>query len=297
LVDLDADARQDILSGCWPRCLYFFRGQPDGTFAAGALVTDREGKPLEIDYGTAVYAADWDADGDFDLLVGTSSGDVYLVRNDGSAKSHAFTSPAKLTAGGQAISAPHGDAGPVAADWDGDGRLDLLVGAGDGSVLWYRNTGTPAEPVLAAGQTIIPPPEKGSQRGLRAKICVTDWNEDGWLDILLGDFGEQFVKELSAEERRWREEARGHQAELLRAWARVFRDYRQAVAALQPEPPDLRHKHQQQILALRDELQRLNRAKEKAYYSEQALSSGHQYHGRVWLFLRRPAPSTPASTP
>ena len=41
-----------------------------------------------------------------------------------------------------------GDAAPVAADWDGDGVLDLLVGAEDGSVVWYRNAGTPRAPKL-----------------------------------------------------------------------------------------------------------------------------------------------------
>ena len=34
------------------------------------------------------------------------------------------------------------DSHPIAADWDGDGKLDLLVGAGDGSVWFFRNLGT-----------------------------------------------------------------------------------------------------------------------------------------------------------
>jgi hypothetical protein len=37
---------------------------------------------------------------------------------------------------------PHGDSHPIAADWDGDMLLDLLVGCGDGSVLFYIRTST-----------------------------------------------------------------------------------------------------------------------------------------------------------
>src|SRR5437868_8071022 len=32
------------------------------------------------------------------------------------------------------------------ADWDGDGLADLIVGCGDGSVIFYRNIGTAKEP-------------------------------------------------------------------------------------------------------------------------------------------------------
>src|SRR5262249_1308531 len=58
----------------------------------------------------------------------------------------------ELEAGGQPIEVcHHGDSQPVAADWDGDGLLDLIVGWGDGSVVWYRNLGSRTEPKLAKG--------------------------------------------------------------------------------------------------------------------------------------------------
>jgi len=40
---------------------------------------------------------------------------------------------------------------PDAADWDGDGRTDLIVGNADGHVLFHRNVGTDAAPRFMPG--------------------------------------------------------------------------------------------------------------------------------------------------
>src|SRR5205807_2261329 len=57
----------------------------------------------------------------------------------------------------EVIDHARGAPGPFACDWDGDGKTDLLVGAGDGSVWFYRNVGTAKEPNLPAGVRLVSP--------------------------------------------------------------------------------------------------------------------------------------------
>ena len=286
-MDLDGDGLNDVISGSWFGEIFLFRGLGSGKFAPRQVIKDSIGKPVDPEGWSTVHAADWDSDGDTDLLVGGGYGHVYLVRNNGSVKRYAFGEPNQLTAAGEPIKVPEGEAGPSMADWDSDGRQDLLVGAGDGSVLWYRNVGTMERPVLAAGKNLIPPPKEESQRGVRAKICVADWNGDGLSDIVLGDRGEEFEKKLSEEESQWREEARHQQADLLKSWATVFRDYRRVLQTPKPTDAGQREQRQQEIETLRERMRRLNDIRNKHYREEQALESGMQCHGRVWVFLRK----------
>lgn len=147
---------------------------------------------------SAVFAIDWDADGDLDLLVGDIRGNVWLVPNEGDAKHLAFGKEQHVKAAGQDILVG-GDAGPTCADWDGDGDFDLLVGDGEGKVSWFENVGKKGEPRLAAAQVIVAPGKctydatapAEPTRGIRAKVCAADWNGDGQLDLLLGDMATQ----------------------------------------------------------------------------------------------------------
>jgi len=210
-VDFDNDGLTDILSGSWPGELYFFRRQSDGTFAKGENILDAEDKPIKLGSASVVFAADWEGDGDLDLLVGDIQGNVFLVPNEGTSDKPSFGKGEPLSAGDKPIRVG-GDSGPVVADWDGDGRADLVVGAGDGSVVWFRNTAEEGPPVLAEGRSLVAPTKTRVARegeetspacGSRTKVCVTDYNGDGLLDLLVGDFGYQSIRnpELTEEDK------------------------------------------------------------------------------------------------
>lgn len=79
-----------------------------------------------------------------------------------------------------------GPATPAPADLDLDGDLDLLVGAGDGRILRFDNTGTDAAPAWAAAG----PVQSGGADvtvGVAAAPALVDWDGDGWEDLLVQD--------------------------------------------------------------------------------------------------------------
>jgi hypothetical protein len=294
LVDFDGDGRQDILSGSWPGEIYIFRRQEDGTFAVGKVLTDAKGKEINVGSAAAAFAADWDGDGDLDLLVGTISGPVYLIPNAGSRRSPAFGEPVKLEDAGRGLQIS--DSAPVAADWDGDGRLDLLVATGEGSVYFYRNVGTARDPRLDKPVKLIGE-SPGTARddrtrnqgewGQRAKICVTDWDGDGRPDILLGDYCGNFTaKPAQSAADRAAERAAIEQLPKLRGrWSSTFRTYREHLRA--GTPRDDPGRHAKELESLRAELTRLRDAITRAQQIAKTYEPQQQCHGFVWLFLRR----------
>jgi hypothetical protein len=299
LVDLDGDGRSDILSGSWPGEIYFFRRQADGTFAAGEVMKDWLGKPLNVGQGSSAYAVDWDSNGTMDLIVGNVLGEVYLIPNEGAGKDLAFGTPQRLEAAGQPLKV-NGEAAPVVADWDGDGKPDLIVGTADGGVVWYRNIGTARAPRLEAARTLIGKSPLGwagdDQRrpgdwGLRVKPCVFDWDGDGRLDLLLGDRCGGFNAKPNQTEQEKSEERQANDRlpELRRQWADAFRRYRLASEPGGQETPTAKRQREKELAAARTELQRFKDEIVLVQEIQGRFQPGYQAHGFVWVFLRNPA--------
>jgi hypothetical protein len=296
LVDLDGDGRTDVISGSWPGEIYFFRRQADGTFAAGTPLKDRHGRPLNVGSASAAFAVDWDGNGTIDLLVGNVLGEVYFIPNEG--KELAFGTPQRLKAGGEPLKV-NGDAAPIAADWDGDGRLDLIVGAEDGSVVWYRNAGGPQAPQLEAARTLVGKSPVGWAHddrrppgawGLRVKPCVVDWDGDGRLDLLLGDRCGGFSAKPRQTEAEKEEERRANDRlpELRRKWADAFQRFRQTGEGPEGEQPVARQERLRSLEAAREDLRRLKDEIVVVQEIQGRYQPGYQAHGFVWLFQRKP---------
>jgi len=295
-VDLDHDGTLDILSGSWPGEIYWFRGLGKGKFAAGATIKDSAGKAIAVGHAAAAFAFDWDNDGDCDLIVGNILGEVQLVVNEGSATAPRFVPRGPLEAAGKPIKIEHGDAGPVVADWDGDKQPDLIVGCGDGSVIWYRNVGDSRSPRLAEPATLVPASTLGwqddaerkpGQWGVRAKVCVTDWNGDGKLDLLLGDICGGHLGKPAQTEAEKREEiaARDELPRLMEKWSATYQDYldlRQKIATAKSSVAD----DEQKANALHVTMKRVKEEIIAVQKTQRRYKPRYQYHGFVWLFLR-----------
>jgi FG-GAP-like repeat len=253
----------------------------------GERIEVPEGKQAGIT-GTAstVHAVDWNGDGVLDLLVGDIGGSVYLIPNEGTRTAWAFGKEQPLQAGGKPIRVPHGDAHPIAADWDGDGKLDLLVGAGDGSVWFYRNVGTAKVPELAPGVMLVPPGDtaygsdapRAPRRGIRAKICVCDWNGDGRLDLLVGDFATQKPDrpEPTAAEKAAQDKLRKELDLVQQHWSELVG---KTHGPKRVKDPAERARLEKELTEVRQRMTEL--------YTR--LPREYENHGWVWLFLRQPA--------
>jgi len=134
--DIDNDGDPDL-----------FIGAADGaiTFAenSGTPVSPTWDTPVlliaagELGQFSAPAFFDLDEDGDLDILVGLENGSLAYIRNTGTANQPSWeivsTAYPDINIGHNAV--------PAAADLDGDGRDDLLIGDGDGGLNYYRNEG------------------------------------------------------------------------------------------------------------------------------------------------------------
>ena len=292
----------DILSGSFPGKIYWFRRSKVTTFEPGEPLTDRSGKVIELDGVTGVFAIDWDGHGKLDLLVGTAKGEIYLVPNEGDGKHLAFGEPQPLEADSKPIKIESGSAAPVTADWDGDGKLDLLTGTGDGSVLWYRNIGTARQPKLAAADVLVsasPLPRSGDDNsrpiacGQNTQICATDFNGDGRLDLLVGDISGRFKCKptQSAKERREEEEAIQRLPKLMKSWAKEFQKYRKVLVAPPGKTPAEKEARARKLDEVRQALAQAKAEIAAAQWTIEFYKPQPAAHGYVWLFLRKACPS------
>ena len=69
-----------------------------------------------------------------------------------------------------------------AADWNGDGTIDLITGSFGGELQWHPNVGTAKVPKFGAGQAFF-----DLRSAYNAHPRIVDFNHDGRLDLLLGN--------------------------------------------------------------------------------------------------------------
>ncbi len=133
--------------------------------------------------------ADFDGDGDLDLLCGEFLDGFTYFENIGTRTAPKYAPGKRLkTDDGKALAMDLEMIVPVAIDWDKDGDVDLICGDEDGRVAFIENTG---KAVDGAPQFLAPRYFQQEAADLKFGALATpvgfDWDGDGDIDIVSGN--------------------------------------------------------------------------------------------------------------
>jgi hypothetical protein len=239
IVDYDGDGAHDIVagvgdwteygwdnaydaSGKWTRGPlrgFVYVARNTGTDAAPAYAAPVKvmagEKPVEVFGWPSPNFADFDRDGDLDLLCGEFLDGFTYFENAGTRAQPRYAAGRRLrTPEGAPLTMDLQMITPTAVDWDRDGDLDLVVGDEDGRVALVENIKRLADRL----PQFLPPVYFRQQAdevkfGALATPAGSDWDGDGDIDIVCGNTAGciAFIENLSGpgvERPRWAEPRR-----------------------------------------------------------------------------------------
>lgn len=186
--DLDADGDLDMVVGTANAAtskdnLVFLRNTGTPSSPAFSVVTKNFLRCIDVGGFALPQAVDIDGDCDLDLITGSSAGRLFFFQNIGNGGNPVFqlasTNFGGITIGGFAPTAI-----PTFADIDADGDWDLFVGKDDGTVSFYRNTGSRTSPIFS----LITTQYLGLTVNTNPAFCFGDIDADGDLDLFVGEW-------------------------------------------------------------------------------------------------------------
>lgn len=235
-VDWDGDGDEDLIAGDTAGFLSFVENLDGGNppmwaapvrlSAGGSIIRIQAGPngsiqgPCEAKWGyTVPCVADWDGDGQLDILINNIWGKILWYRNTGTkgAPVLATAAPVQVTwrARGRKPAwnwwAPKGRdlvtqwrTTPFATDLNGDGRMDLVMLDTEGYLAYFEATRRFGHTRLKPGARIFQDEagqplrlnEREAGKSGRRKFVLQDWDGDGKVDLLLNGVNVEFWRNV-----------------------------------------------------------------------------------------------------
>ncbi|MBS1517458.1 MAG: T9SS type A sorting domain-containing protein [Bacteroidetes bacterium] len=178
--DLDNDGDKDLIIGGDYSTLSYYKNtgnvfNPEFTLQTDSLPIISE----SFNYSPSF--ADLDNDGDQDMILGSYLRDsLWFFRNTGTPENFNFSLEARgyqigLTTLGQSST-------PALVDIDADGDFDMFIGGTNGRLIYYENTGTPADFTFTYVSNFYANIDAGDDSVPR----FTDIDNDGDYDLFIG---------------------------------------------------------------------------------------------------------------
>lgn len=149
---------------------------------------EADGRPVDVAGRPGQMLADFDGDGDLDLLCGEFLDGFTYFQNVGTRTMPRYAAGRRLSAHGRPLTVDLEMPVPHAIDWDDDGDTDLIVGDEDGRVAFCEHTGQTVD-----GLPQFQPPVYFRQEADELKFgalvtpCGFDWDGDGDTDFIAGN--------------------------------------------------------------------------------------------------------------
>ena len=242
-VDWDADGDIDLLSGNSAGYIEYFENLSGRGVEAikwdapKRLLVD--GKPFRIMAGangsiqgpaeakwgyTTINVVDWNHDGLLDILYNSIFGDVMWLKNTGTKQVAKLSAPQAIEvewSSAQPALAwgwrkPDGKklmtqwrTTPVAHDINHDGLLDLVMLDQEGYLAFFeRNKDltlqAPKRSFLNIQNQALRLNDQSAGKSGRRKLCLTDWDGDGFLDLLVNSKNADLWRQVAQENGKWK---------------------------------------------------------------------------------------------